>query len=198
MLSKPIYHHASCIKRKVIDISSIFSNEKSAGRRGIVENVPLNPVEKCTRSFPRCYIYFNRGKVTSRRLLVTPLAAPSIIKQVLHWRNIPAEIVLNNPLFLIRFHENLASLNMLGRDQYVTPRLADVQLVTSNSTYADLDTSEKRMFDMLIDVGALFLNVTALVSLSEKAFQPITGLGSDDSPQELEALTRGSFNVQNM
>jgi hypothetical protein len=41
----------------------------------------INPVEKkSTRSFPRCYV--NRGKVTSRRLLVTPLAAPSIIKQV--------------------------------------------------------------------------------------------------------------------
>jgi hypothetical protein len=31
----------------------------------------INPVEKCTRSFPRCYV--NRGKVTSWRLSVTPL-----------------------------------------------------------------------------------------------------------------------------
>jgi hypothetical protein len=40
----------------------------------------INPVEKCTQSFPRCYV--NREKVKSWCLLVT---APSIIKQALHW-----------------------------------------------------------------------------------------------------------------
>jgi hypothetical protein len=39
----------------------------------------INHVDKCTRYFPRCYV--NRGKVTSWRILVTPPAAPSIIKQ---------------------------------------------------------------------------------------------------------------------
>jgi hypothetical protein len=44
-----------------------------------IENVFfwINPVEKCTPSFPRCDV--NRGKVT----LVVLLAAPSIIKQVI-------------------------------------------------------------------------------------------------------------------
>jgi hypothetical protein len=41
--------------------------------------------EKCIRSFPRCYV--NRENVTpSWRVLVTPLAAPSIIKRVHHCR----------------------------------------------------------------------------------------------------------------
>jgi hypothetical protein len=41
-----------------------------------------NPLQKCTRSFPRCNV--NRGKVTSWRILVSPPAAPSIITQVPH------------------------------------------------------------------------------------------------------------------
>jgi hypothetical protein len=45
-----------------------------------------NPVEKCTRSFPQCNV--NRGKVTSRRILVSPPAAPSIITQVPHSLNV--------------------------------------------------------------------------------------------------------------
>jgi hypothetical protein len=40
----------------------------------------INPREKCTQTFTQCYV---KGKVTSWSLLVTPLAAPSIIKQVL-------------------------------------------------------------------------------------------------------------------
>jgi hypothetical protein len=57
----------SSIKCKVLDVSSVFLMDKSC-------------IEKCTRSFPRCYV--NRGKVTSWRILVTPFAAPSIFKQV--------------------------------------------------------------------------------------------------------------------
>jgi hypothetical protein len=65
-----------------IYISIGISYEKSAGRG--IGNVFfwINPVEKCTRSFPPCYV--NREKVSSWRLLVSPLAAPSIIKQVPH------------------------------------------------------------------------------------------------------------------
>jgi hypothetical protein len=69
----------SCIERKVIDTSSVvcMKNLQDAG----IDNVFfwINPVEKCTRSFPRCYV--NRGKVTSAFGLLT---APSIAKQVSH------------------------------------------------------------------------------------------------------------------
>jgi hypothetical protein len=58
-----LYHQASCIKRKVLDISSVFhmKNLQDAG----IDNVFfwINSVEKCTQSFPWCYII--RGKVMS-------------------------------------------------------------------------------------------------------------------------------------
>jgi hypothetical protein len=53
--------------------------EKYAGHRHIqCFLLGKNPVDKCTRSFPRCNA--NRGKVTSWRILVSPPAAPSIIR----------------------------------------------------------------------------------------------------------------------
>jgi hypothetical protein len=53
-----------------------------------------NPVEKCTRSFPRCNV--NRGKVTSLRLLVSPPAAPSIINIIIRFL-IPCSAVVFLP-----------------------------------------------------------------------------------------------------
>jgi hypothetical protein len=78
-LSKLIPSHDA---RKVIDISSVFrmKNLQDAGMDDVF--FWINPVEKYTRSFLRCYV--NRGNVTSWRILVTPLAAPSIMKQVPH------------------------------------------------------------------------------------------------------------------
>jgi hypothetical protein len=53
----------SCIKHEVLDISSVMrmKNLPDAG----IDNVFfwINPVGKCIRYFPRCYV--NRGKVTS-------------------------------------------------------------------------------------------------------------------------------------
>jgi hypothetical protein len=46
-----------------------------------------NPVEKCTRYFPRCNV--NRGKVTSWRILVWPPAAPSIIRFLIAGSSLP-------------------------------------------------------------------------------------------------------------
>jgi hypothetical protein len=48
-------------------------------RTPVRDNVWINPVEKCTRYFRRCYV--NRGKVTPCRRMVIPLASSSIIKQ---------------------------------------------------------------------------------------------------------------------
>jgi hypothetical protein len=59
------------------------SYKKYAGRRYRQWFLGINPVEKCTQSFPRCYVN-RRGQVTSWRILVTSLAAPSVIKDVGH------------------------------------------------------------------------------------------------------------------
>jgi hypothetical protein len=76
-----LYHHASNAK---LSISHRFFRMKNMQDTGL-DNVffGINPVEKCTRSFPRCYS--RRRNVTSWRILGTTLAAPSIIKQVIHY-----------------------------------------------------------------------------------------------------------------
>jgi hypothetical protein len=77
----------SCIKRKSSWYRYLigFSYEKYAGRQHRQCFLLNKSCRKSTQSFPRCYV--NRGKVTSWRRLVTPLAAPSIIKKVLHYKS---------------------------------------------------------------------------------------------------------------
>jgi hypothetical protein len=74
-----LHHHAS---KQSSHYVIGFSYEKSAGHRHRQCFIFWkNPVEKCTWSFPRCNV--NRGQVTSWRLLVSPPAAPSIIRSSL-------------------------------------------------------------------------------------------------------------------
>jgi hypothetical protein len=56
---------------RAVWLNSLFSNVVFS-----IDNVFF--LEKCTRSFPRCNV--NRGKVTSCRILVSPPAAPSIVR----------------------------------------------------------------------------------------------------------------------
>jgi hypothetical protein len=75
-----LYHHASNAKFSIFHRLFRMKNLQDACKDNVF--CWINPVEKCTRSFPRCYV--NRGKVTSLIILVIPLTAPSIIEQVTH------------------------------------------------------------------------------------------------------------------
>jgi hypothetical protein len=71
-----LHHHAS--KAKISICHRFFVRKICRTPVWTMFSFWKNPVEKCTRSFPRCN--FNRGKVTLWRLLVSAPAAPSIIR----------------------------------------------------------------------------------------------------------------------